>query len=88
MNVRLFHRHSSATRFVQLDTMKCQACWKCVERCHKQVIGKIDLLGHRHARLVHPQNCTGCLKCVHICQHEAFSSKQQHIDRREHHGTK
>jgi ferredoxin len=70
----MFHRRNSATRFVELNTRNCQACWQCIEKCHKGVIGKIDVFGHRHARILRPDQCAGCLKCVGVCEHGAFQA--------------
>ena len=61
------------TFYVQLDTGKCKGCWKCLEDCQKQIIGKIDFPWHRHVRITHPEKCSGCLKCIRVCQNNAFS---------------
>ena len=73
MRPKLVNRENARTAFIQLDTRKCKACWKCNEGCPKQVIGKINLPWHKHARIIHPVECTGCLKCVKVCQYEAIS---------------
>jgi 2-oxoglutarate ferredoxin oxidoreductase subunit delta len=62
------------TKFIALDTEKCKACWKCQDKCSKKVIGKIDLFFHKHARLKNIDDCTGCLKCVKVCEYEALIS--------------
>ncbi len=61
------HSRVSATRFIHLDTKQCEACWQCVAACHRKVITKISILGHRHALLAQPDRCTGCLLCVKSC---------------------
>ncbi|MFA7359589.1 MAG: 4Fe-4S dicluster domain-containing protein [Candidatus Kapaibacterium sp.] len=66
------HKHTR-TPFIQLDTNKCKACWECIKNCSNQVISKIDLPWHRHALIVEPEACTGCLKCVSLCQYNAYS---------------
>ena len=68
-----FNRKHTRTPFVQLDTQKCKACWKCIENCPNQVINKIDLPWHKHALIVKPDACIGCLNCVNICQYGAYS---------------
>jgi NAD-dependent dihydropyrimidine dehydrogenase PreA subunit len=61
------------TPFIQLDTRKCKACWKCLEECPSRVINKVGLLWHKHALIVEPDKCTGCLKCISICEYDVFS---------------
>lgn len=61
------------TAHIQLDPHECQACWECVNACPKQVLGKIDMPFHKHAKIVNPEACIGCRKCVKLCQHEAIS---------------
>lgn len=65
--------NSRYTEYVQLDTRKCEACWKCLEKCVKNVIGKVNMPWHKHAKFVKPEACTGCLKCINICEYTAFS---------------
>ncbi|MDR1895640.1 MAG: 4Fe-4S binding protein [Prevotellaceae bacterium] len=60
-------------RYVQLDTGKCKACWKCQEVCPRQVIGKINIIIHKHALMKRKADCIGCLKCVEICPYGAFN---------------
>ena len=61
------------TKFISLDPNKCQACFKCVEGCKKQVLGKIDLPFHKHAKVVNPDACIGCKKCIKTCEHGAIT---------------
>ena len=68
-----FNREHKRTPFIQLDTRKCKACWKCIKNCTNLVIGKVDLLGHKHALIVEPEACTGCLNCISVCQYNAYS---------------
>ena len=63
------------TEYIQLDPNLCQACWECVDNCPKQVLGKIDLPIHKHAKIVNPEECIGCRKCVKSCQHGAITEK-------------
>ena len=60
------------TKFIELNTHQCQACWKCVEACPSRVLGKAIILWHQHARVDHAESCKGCKKCVRICPHEAI----------------
>lgn len=65
-------RGRTATRFIQLDTTVCMACWKCMETCRNNVIGRINLPWHKHALIVRRESCTGCLKCVNACSYNAI----------------
>ncbi len=65
-------RPYAATAFITFDESKCSACWKCIARCHRKVIGKVNLIIHKHAILRRPSECTGCLKCVRICDAQAI----------------
>jgi NAD-dependent dihydropyrimidine dehydrogenase PreA subunit len=69
-----FHSRQSSTRFVQLNKKNCTACWSCVEECHKDVLDRIDVFGHRHAKIAHPELCAGCLKCVKACPSGAITA--------------
>ncbi len=66
----------ATTKYIQLETRKCEACWKCVEACDKNVFGRINLPWHKHAVIVRSNNCTGCLKCKKACEHNAISKIQ------------
>jgi NAD-dependent dihydropyrimidine dehydrogenase PreA subunit len=68
-----FNRNHKRTPFVQLDTRKCKACWKCIDNCTNLVIGKVDFANHKHALILQPYSCTGCLNCISICQYNAYS---------------
>lgn len=65
------HRHTS-TNYIELNTHFCQACWKCVEACPNQVLGKIDIFFHKHARVDNADACKGCKKCVRVCPNGAI----------------
>lgn len=36
------------TKYVWANHRKCEACWKCIDACPKQVIGKVVFLWHKH----------------------------------------
>ncbi len=61
------------TKFVRLDPGLCTACWKCLDACPEQVLGRIDLGFHRHARIRYAQACKGCKKCVRVCEPGALT---------------
>lgn len=62
---------TKSSKFIKLDTSKCIACWKCVDVCASQTIGKVIVLWHKHVVLKNPENCSGCSKCVKVCQYDA-----------------
>ena len=71
----LIHKHGArhnTTRFIQLDTRLCKACWECIGSCEQQVIGKTDFLFHRHAVIKYADKCKGCKKCVQACKMNAI----------------
>jgi len=61
------------TKFISIDSSRCQACWKCVETCPNHVLGKVILFKHRHAHVDHADACRGCKKCVRVCPNNAIS---------------
>lgn len=67
-------RRQHSTKFVELNTHLCQACWACVEACPNGVLGKIDIFFHKHAKIVDIRACKGCLKCVNACPNGAITS--------------
>lgn len=67
-------RHVQQTAHITIDLHRCQACWKCVNACQKQVLGKIDLPFHKHVKIVNAENCIGCNKCVKMCEFGAVSA--------------
>jgi NAD-dependent dihydropyrimidine dehydrogenase PreA subunit len=74
------------TPFIKIVSRRCQACWKCIEVCPNQVLGKVDFLGHRHVRIDDAAACNGCKKCVRICPDQAIDyiyeplSAQPHLE--------
>ena len=66
-------KHNS-TKYVRLDTPLCQACWKCVEACPNDVIGKIEFIFHKHSRIDHAEMYKGCQKCVKACPQQAITA--------------
>ncbi len=60
-----------------LETRRCEACWTCLRVCKNQVFGRINLPFHRHALISHPENCSGCLRCLKACPDRAIHSVDQ-----------
>lgn len=65
---------TKSSKFIQLDPGKCVACWKCVDVCPNQALGKVIILWHKHVILNNPNNCSGCRKCIEICSHGVISA--------------
>ena len=70
-------RNKHETDYIQLNTSKCTACFKCIEACSKNVIGKINIIIHKHAIIRNGEECLGCGKCVKVCETGAIISKLQ-----------
>ena len=70
---------SRQTGFVRLNTKQCKACWKCIPACHQGVIGRVDILVHKHAKFRHPERCRGCLVCTKTCENGAISTRQTEV---------
>lgn len=52
----------------------CMACWECVEKCPKQVIGKTGFFLHKHVMFENADACIGCGKCIKTCPNGVFSN--------------
>lgn len=61
------------TNYIVLDTRRCEACWKCMEICPNNVIGRVNLPWHKHALIIKHDNCTGCSKCIKACEFNAIT---------------
>lgn len=61
-----------ATKYVAMNPRRCVACWECVEKCPKHVIGKVGFLWHKHVAFKDAEACIGCNKCVKTCPHGVF----------------
>ena len=73
MKPGFFDPEHTKTPFIQLDTRKCKACWKCLGECPNRVISKVDLPWHKHALIFEPDRCMGCLKCINVCEYDVYS---------------
>ena len=73
METKRHNRGQTMTKYIQLDSRKCEACWKCLEVCPNNVIGSVNLLWHKHALIIGSDNCTGCSKCIKACEVKAIS---------------
>ena len=68
-------RRLPSTRFVELDSRKCQACWLCVDACPIRVIGRVSVLWHKHASFRQAEDCLGCFECVAVCRSGALRAR-------------
>lgn len=55
-----------------MDPRRCMACWECIGKCPKKVIGQTGFLGHRHVIFKNADSCIGCNKCIKTCPHGVF----------------
>jgi ferredoxin len=60
-----------------LDRRQCDACWECVDACPKEVLRAVSIGPHRHAAVNRPEDCTGCLACVKVCESGALTRREQ-----------
>ena len=66
-------RTAFQTEHIALDPHRCEACWACVEACPKGVLGKVNILFHKHAVVRGADECIGCGKCVKVCKSDAIT---------------
>lgn len=64
--------NKNMTKYIRFDPGKCNACWKCIEACPNDVLGKINILLHKHMNIGKRDNCIGCLRCIKACSHRAI----------------
>ncbi|MDE7378728.1 MAG: 4Fe-4S binding protein [Paraprevotella sp.] len=62
-----------STAHVAIDPHRCVACWKCVDKCPKKVIGRVGFLWHRHVSFKDARACIGCKRCIRTCPNGVFS---------------
>ena len=73
MRQNFFKQESIVKAYITLDTKKCEACWECLSVCPKNVISRINMPWHKHARISNSSECIGCYKCVKICLANAIN---------------
>ncbi len=62
----------TTTAYIATNPRLCMACWKCVEKCPKKVIGKTGFFLHRHVVFKNADACIGCDKCIKTCPNGVF----------------
>ena len=48
------------TPYIWVNPRACAACWKCIDNCPRDVIGKVGFLWHKHIVIRNADNCIGC----------------------------
>lgn len=81
METRGNHREQAKTNYIMLDSRKCEACWKCMEACPNDVIGRVNLPWHKHTLIIKRDNCTGCSKCFKTCEFNAITKVKSNKDK-------
>lgn len=81
METRRNNRGQARTNYILFDTRKCEACWKCMEACPNNVIGRVNLPWHKHALIIKRDNCTGCSKCTKACEFNAITKVTENNDK-------
>jgi 2-oxoglutarate ferredoxin oxidoreductase subunit delta len=66
------HISKISTPYIWANTHRSEACWKCIDSCPKQVIGKVGFLMHKHVVIQNRDNCVGCKKCIKACSRGVF----------------
>ncbi len=62
-----------STAHVTMNPHRCVACWKCVDKCPKNVIRRAGFLWHKHAVFKNSGACIGCKRCIRTCPNGVFS---------------
>jgi NAD-dependent dihydropyrimidine dehydrogenase PreA subunit len=63
------------TSHIWANPRNCVACWKCIDTCPEQVIGKVSFLWHKHVIIKNSADCIGCKKCIQVCSSGVFSEE-------------
>ena len=66
----------NSTEYISADTRKCNACWECIDECKKGVLGKVNLLFHKHVVIANAEKCSGCKRCITVCPNGVFELVQ------------
>ena len=67
------------TPYIWVNTRACAACWKCIDNCPRDVIGKVGFLWHKHIVIRNADNCIGCKKCMKSCPSGVFSESMSNV---------
>jgi len=73
VRIHYFGKDHLKTKYIQIESEKCKACWKCIENCSQHVIAKVDIFIHKHSHIDNSKECIGCLKCVKSCEYNAIT---------------
>ena len=76
------HPRRIESPYVALDRSRCAGCWECIAVCPESVLGKIEIVLHRHvivkarhAIVRAGARCLGCRRCIKICAAGALSDR-------------
>jgi 2-oxoglutarate ferredoxin oxidoreductase subunit delta len=61
-----------STKYIYVDTSKCEACWDCIDECKQDVLGKVDIWFHKHVIIKNAEKCCGCKSCISVCPNGVF----------------
>ena len=64
---------SKNTKYIQVDTRKCKACWACIDECEYGTLGKVNVWFHKHVVIKDPEKCRGCKRCITLCPKGVFT---------------
>ncbi len=64
-----------STAHIVMNPHRCVACWACMDKCPKKLIGKVGFLGHKHVVFKDADVCIGCKLCIKTCPNGVFSER-------------
>jgi uncharacterized Fe-S center protein len=74
MNPSAKRSRRGSTKYVQVDTGKCEACWKCIDECAQGALGSLNLWVHKHVVIKNSEKCCGCKRCIAVCPNGVFEA--------------
>ncbi len=65
-------RKPKANKVIQITDEKCARCRSCVLKCYHQVLSMVNDKNEMRIEVKHPDQCTGCGKCINVCNFNAL----------------